>query len=233
MEPSRSAAPSLDVVFLDVGGVMYSDAVYSESLFRALLDLGAEVSDDEFAREYEACRAAQAGSFRRRIAARFLGSGPDVEKALQARASLYWTYPPEALQPDVVPCLEALRGRYRLGVIANQPSAVREAMTRDGIDGYFDVWEISDDLGLEKPDTDLFRHALATEGVRADRAVMVGDRLDYDVRPAAEAGMRTVWVLRGEAPVTPTPGQLSEPDATVRHLGELPDAIRQLDGGRG
>ena len=42
---------------------------------------------------------------------------------------------------------------------------------------------------------------------------MVGDRLDYDVRPAKAAGMRAIWVLRGEAPDDPTPAQLAEPDA--------------------
>ena len=34
---------------------------------------------------------------------------------------------------------------------------------------------------------------------------MVGDRLDYDVRPARRVGMRAIWMLRGEAPDEPTP----------------------------
>jgi len=218
----------LEVVFLDVGGVMYDDSIYSGALFQALGDLGAEVSEEEFAREYEACRAAQEGSFRRRLAAAFLGPGRDVEEAFRTRASRYWTYPPGSLEADVVACLEELRGRYRLGIIANQPSAVRRAMTRDGIDGYFDVWGISDDMGVEKPDPRLFLRALEAAGTEPSRAAMVGDRLDYDVRPAKRAGMRTVWVLRGEAPAEPTPEQLAEPDATVRTLDRLPDALEEL-----
>ena len=51
---------------------------------------------------------------------------------------------------------------------------------------------------------------------------MVGDRLDYDVRPAKAAGMRAVWVLRGEAPDEPTPAQVAESDASVHTLEEVP-----------
>jgi FMN phosphatase YigB (HAD superfamily) len=101
-------------------------------------------------------------------------------------------------------------------------------MHRDGLVPFFEVWAVSDDLGLQKPDPALFLHALKTADVEPSRAVMVGDRLDYDVRPAKAAGMRTVWVLRGEAPDDPTPEQLAETDASVRDLTELPGAIEHL-----
>ena len=71
-------------------------------------------------------------------------------------------------------------------------------------------------------------HAVHTAGVEPARAVMVGDRLDYDVRPAKEAGLRTVWVLRGEAPDLPTAEQLAEPDAAVADLRGLPEVIEDL-----
>ncbi len=81
---------------------------------------------------------------------------------------------------------------------------------------------MSDDLGLQKPDPKLFAHVLSTAQVSPARSVMVGDRLDYDVRPAKKAGMRAVWVLRGEAPDDPTTAQLAEADASVRTLTEVP-----------
>lgn len=222
----------LQVVFLDVGGVLYDDGVYSRALLLALRELGADVSEEAFDTEYEACRRAQNGSFRERLTARFLGAGADVRE-VEARASAHWRYPPEALEPDVRPCLEALAGEgYRLGVIANQPSAVREAMRRDGIDRFFEIWGVSDDLGIDKPDPRIFEHALAAAGVPPGLAAMVGDRLDYDVRPARQFGMRAVWVLRGEAPPDPTPEQLAEADTVVRSLAELPEALRELSGSR-
>ena len=215
------AVPALEMVFFDIGGVMYDDRVYARSWQRALRESGAEFTDEEFEVEYAAARAAQSESFRRRLTKRFLGSDQDLA-AVEARAARYWAYPSTALYPDVVPCLQGLEGRFRLGVIANQPSSVRSAMERDGLTRFFEVWGVSDDLGLQKPDPKLFSHVLYTAGVSPARSVMIGDRLDYDVRPAKAAGMRAVWVLRGEAPDDPSPGQLAQADASVSDLAEVP-----------
>lgn len=209
------------MVFFDIGGVMYDDRVYARSWRNALRESGAEFSDEEFELEYAAARSAQSESFRRRLTKRFLGTDQDLA-AVEARAARYWAYPSTALYPDVVPCLEALEGRFRLGVIANQPSSVRSAMERDGLTRFFEVWGVSDDLGLQKPDPKLFSHVLYTAGVSPARSAMIGDRLDYDVRPAKTAGMRTIWVLRGEAPDDPTPAQLAQSDASVDDLDEVP-----------
>ena len=214
----------IDMVFFDIGGVMYDDSIYARSWMRALRESGADFTDEEFDAEYAATRAAQDGSFRRRLSARFLGPRYDLP-ALEARAARYWAYPATALYPDVHPCLEALAGRYRLGVIANQPTSVRAALDRDGLTASFEVWGVSDDLGLQKPDPALFAHVLATAAVPPERTVMLGDRLDYDVRPARASGMRAIWVLRGEAPDDPTPAQLAEPDGCVRTLDEVPGML--------
>jgi FMN phosphatase YigB (HAD superfamily) len=127
-----------------------------------------------------------------------------------------------------VPCLEKLRGGYRLGVIANQPGEVRSAMRRDGLDPFFEVWGVSDELGVGKPDPALFELSVVAAGVAPGASVMVGDRLDYDMRPAALVGMRTVWMLRGEAPDEPTPDQLAETDGAIRSLSELPAELERL-----
>ena len=209
------------MVFFDIGGVMYDDSVYARSWQKALRESGARFTDEEFELEYAAARSAQSESFRRRLTKRFLGTDDDLG-AVEARAARYWAYPATALYPDVMPCLEALEGRFRLGVIANQPSSVRSAMERDGLTRFFEVWGVSDDLGLQKPDPKLFSHVLYTAGVSPARSVMIGDRLDYDVRPAKAAGMRAVWVLRGEAPDDPSPGQLAQADASVSDLAEVP-----------
>ncbi len=217
----------LRVVFLDIGGVMYDDSVYARAWNHALRESGAVFTDREFDQEYAAARAAQSGSFRRRLTERFLGAGADVEP-VERRASAHWAYPPEALYPDVLPCLEALWGRYRLGILANQPSLVRTALTRDGIDPFIEVWGVSDDVGLAKPDPRFFAHGLTLAGEEPANTVMVGDRLDYDVRPARQIGMHAVWVLRGEAPDHPTDEQLAEADGSVRGLDELPQMLLGL-----
>ncbi len=220
---------ALELVCFDIGGVMYDDTIYARAMHTALRDLGASFTDEEFDEVYRDARAAQSGSFRRLLAHRFLGPDADL-RVLEAEASKHWAYPREALHDDVRPCLEALAPRYRLAIVANQPSTVRDALQRDGLDAYFEVWGVSDDVGLEKPDPALFAHVLLRAGVAPPKSVMVGDRLDYDVRPAKAAGMRTVWVLRGEAPDDPTSEQLAEADAAIGGLDALPAALEALEG---
>jgi len=113
-------------------------------------------------------------------------------------------------------------------VLANQPSSVRSALERDGIARFFEMWGVSEDLGLSKPDPRLFEHALSAAGSVPGRTAMVGDRLDYDMVPAGEAGIRTVWLLRGEAPDEPSEEQLRIPDAVIGDLYELPGALETL-----
>ena len=218
---------TIEIVFLDIGGVLYDDTVYARAWNRALRDAGARFTDDEFDEVYTRARAEQSGSFRRKLTAAFL---PDADlRALERLAARYWQYPPSARYDDVVPCLESLRGRYRIGVIANQPGEVRTALARDGLDGYFEVWGVSDELGVGKPDPALFELSVRTAGVPPAAAVMVGDRLDYDVRPAKRVGMRAIWMLRGEAPDEPSLAQLAEADAAIRGLDELPEALERLE----
>ena len=225
-DTERPSAP-IGIVFFDIGGVMYDDTVYARSWAKALRESGASFTDEDFDSEYAAARADQSGSFRQRLTMRFLGSDRDLAE-VESAAAKYWTYPAAALYPDVRPCLEALSGSYRLGVIANQPTSVRTAMERDDLVRYFEVWGVSDDLGMQKPDPALFAHVLATARVGAGEAVMIGDRLDYDIRPSRAIGMRAIWVLRGEAPDEPTPEQLAEADASVWSLEEVPGVLKNL-----
>lgn len=216
----------IDVVFLDVGGPIYEDGPYYRALWKAIREANPEASEEEYWEVFEACRRAQDGSFTRRLVGR-LAPGADYRSVVDRARSL-WEYPPETLQPDARPALEALRGAYRLGVLANQERWIREILARDGLDGFFEVWAVSAELGVEKPDPLIFRAAIDASGVPAERCAMVGDRLDNDIVPAKAAGMWGVWLLRGEAPDEPTAEQLGNADATIRTLGELPDALDRL-----
>lgn len=50
-------------------------------------------------------------------------------------------------------------------------------------------------MGTSKPDTSIFRAALADFGIGAGQTVVVGDTYENDIRPALSIGMKAVWVL--------------------------------------
>ncbi|MGY1601462.1 HAD family hydrolase [Geodermatophilus sp. SYSU D00815] len=223
---------TLRAVFLDVGGPVYDDGNYLTAVLRALDELRAEQGRGPadrvvVRRVYDAVRARQGGSLRTALATELLGDA-GLRGALHERTRQHWVHPPGTLQPDVLPLLRALAGRVVVGVLANQEAGVVDALTRDGVAPFVDVWGVSALVGHEKPSPELFRWCLAQAGCAPGEAVHVGNRLDTDVRPAAALGLGTVWVLRGEAPDEPTPAQLAEPDLAVRDLIGLADVLLPL-----
>lgn len=232
--PSRtsSEADPIDLVLLDVGGPIYDDIAYRDALLTATREVAADYGDDvdeaEFQWVYDRQRQVQSGSLRTAMTERFLKA--EDRQRLSERANSHWTYAPSALYADVLPTLRKLAGHYRIAVVANQRAVVVDALRRDGVAEFIDIWAISEVVGAEKPDPAIFRYALDTAGVRPANAVHVGNRLDTDVRGAQRVGLRTVWVLRGEAPPAPTAEQLAEPDVALPSMAELPAALDRLQG---
>ena len=103
----------------------------------------------------------------------------------------------ERLYPDTEATLEALSGRYKLGIIANQPKGLRAILDDFGIGKYFELVVGSDDVGISKPDPAIFALALTAAKCDPREALMVGDRFDNDIVPAMAAGMRTARIKRG------------------------------------
>lgn len=114
---------------------------------------------------------------------------------------------------DVLPTLDALHGRYRLGLLSNGNSYPE----RCGLPDRFDFVVFSQDYGFEKPDRRLFAIALAQAGCAPQELLHVGDSLTNDVGGAMGAGVRSVWLNRdGQENATGV-----QPDFEVTSLTEL------------
>ncbi len=216
----------IDLVLFDLGGTIYDDETYTRALLRAVRQLNPAMREEDFWAVYDGERGRSAGSLRTAIANRFVPGGDRAK--LIALARRYWEYPTSALYPDVKPTLTALALKFKLGLVANSGDAAIQALRRDGLYDLFDVIALADLVGIEKPNDKIFQYALDQSGVPASRAVHVGNRLDSDIRPAKRLGLRTVWILRGDAPPAPTLEQLSEPDAVVTSLIGVPTALSRL-----
>jgi FMN phosphatase YigB (HAD superfamily) len=219
----------LHAVFCDVGGPIYDDENFVAAVLRALDQLRAAdglsaVDRAKFRAVYDRMRAAQSGSLRSALATEFLGdSARRVE--LQDLTRTYWSHPQGTMYPDVLPFFDALAGRVKIGILANQEATVVQALERDGLAAYIDVWGVSARVGYEKPSPELFRWCLAQAGADANDSAHIGNRLDTDVRPARQLGLSTVWILRGEAPDEPTAEQTDEADLVVRTLDGLAERM--------
>ena len=125
---------------------------------------------------------------------------------------------------DVEPVLRELQRRHiRMGLVTNGGAAMQRAkIAALGLERYMSAIVISAEVDWRKPDTAIFRRALADLGCVASESWFVGDHPDLDVRGAHAAGLLAFWVRTGvfEAP----------DDLPGRRLDRLSDLLRHLDG---
>jgi len=99
--------------------------------------------------------------------------------------------------PGAPEILERLREQgLRLAVVANWDCALPKHLERLGLDRLVDTIVTSARAGVAKPDPAIFELALGELGVRADRALHVGDE------PCDEEGARAAGLGFAPAPLT-------------------------------
>jgi FMN phosphatase YigB (HAD superfamily) len=127
-----------------------------------------------------------------------LSPGFDLDRAIAARAAaglprheeLYEIY------PDARAALQRLRAAGVLvGAAGNQPSGAESALTTLLHPG--ELVATSAAWGVRKPDPAFFKRIASEFALDPREITYVGDRIDFDVLPAAATGMFTVHLRRG------------------------------------
>jgi putative hydrolase of the HAD superfamily len=152
-----------------------------------------------------------------------VAAGVPLDVPLAERcAERYTRYRADVLElsPGALDLMRALRQRgCKLGIVTNGFAATHhEKVDRLGLRPYVDGLFLADELGLVKPDPEIFAHACRTLGSEPERTAMVGDRYDRDITGAAEAGLFTVLV---DVHAIPLPEGAVAPDAVVDSIGEV------------
>jgi HAD superfamily hydrolase (TIGR01549 family) len=149
----------------------------------------------------------------------------DAERQARLDAGLGEYLNGNDLYPDVRPCLQALKDtRYFVGIAGNQTTRAGRFLRELNLP--CDVLATSDDWGVTKPDVAFFSKLIAVSGHQPDEIAYVGDRLDNDLHPAAEAGLHTIFVKRG--PWGHITYEHGTANLAIDSLTELPDALKTL-----
>ena len=103
------------------------------------------------------------------------------------------------LIPGAAELMYTLKRRgYALALVADgYPGTYSNVLTQHGLYDCFDVFAISEELGVCKPDARMFTHALDQLGVPLDAygsTMMVGNHLERDIKGANALGMISVWL---------------------------------------
>jgi FMN phosphatase YigB (HAD superfamily) len=128
---------------------------------------------------------------------------------------------------------ELKRRGYRLALVADgRPGTYSNVLRQHSVHDLFEAFSISEEVGVEKPDARMFVTALDALGIPSEdyeRTVMVGNRLDRDVRGANDLGMVSVWLdwsarYSGEAE-----SELEVPNHAIHMPMELLEVLEELE----
>jgi HAD superfamily hydrolase (TIGR01509 family) len=225
-------------IFLDVGNVLLDEDPLTYLVFRRHAETVRRVRPDVTFGDFLALREALASAGSRwplyEAVSIYLDEGQCArvwdESAREVRGRYDEIAP---LIPGAVAMVESLSRHCRLGLIANQGRECRERLDALGLLERFDVVAFSEEQGYAKPDLRLFERALSAAGERPGDCLMVGDRLDNDVAPAAALGLATAWIrwpdraAKGWRP-DDLEGQayLASLERAARHTERLPSLVQ-------
>jgi putative hydrolase of the HAD superfamily len=100
----------------------------------------------------------------------------------------------------LAPLRESLRlldawGDVPFALVSNGQRVFSEPeLAATGLAGRFAVVLFSSDIGIQKPNPEIFRRALAGLGIEAGKALFVGDSHENDIVPAEALGMQALHI---------------------------------------
>ncbi len=198
-------------LFFDIGSTLVDESECVKKRCEVIIESN-NIDRQEFYDRVEEC--AKTDSYAVRAAALYYGA--EIPK---------WYGELEKLYPDTKMILEILSQKYKLGVIANQVAGTKDRLDNWGIGKYFDVVVASAEAECAKPDLKIFNLALEQAGCKPNEAVMIGDRLDNDIVPAKQLGMKTVWVRQGFAKYQSISNETEKPDFIIDSISDILDIL--------
>lgn len=145
----------------------------------------------------------------------------DFDKFNEFYYEYMWKY--AVLKPETIDVLKALKGKYKLAVLSNgQSKSQHDKISHCNMDEYFNEIVVSGDIGINKPNKEIFEIMADKLGVKCEECVFVGDVFSSDIIGAIRANMIPVWIE----------GNYERPSSykgiRITKLGELIDVLNKL-----
>lgn len=136
------------------------------------------------------------------------------------------TNPPQ-LFPGTIEVLQKLKDqRLRMALVSRGDD--RDARQKEfeglGLNRFFEIFEV---IGQEA-DKD-FRPLLEKLAVETRACMVVGDRIEQEIKAGKEVGATTVWLQRGKFATEGPQSPEENPDYIIKSLSELPAILDQIN----
>jgi putative hydrolase of the HAD superfamily len=147
--------------------------------------------------EYDWWRTLARRSFER---SGVLAQIPDFDAFFRPLFTYFETADPWVVYPETLNALEVLKALgIELAIISNFDSRLHAVLKALTLEDWFQSVTISTQVGAAKPETEIFRMALAQHNYLPEQAWHVGDSWTEDYEGAITAGFQGIWLNRGES----------------------------------
>ena len=103
---------------------------------------------------------------------------------------VYWSPRIVRLVPGTMELLNYLKPKYHLHLITNGFQEVQHTkLSGSGMEPYFETLTVSEEVGVKKPNPEIFCYALRKANATAEESLMIGDEMAVDIDGARAAGM--------------------------------------------
>ena len=106
---------------------------------------------------------------------------------------VYWSPRIVKLVPGTLELLNYLKPKYHLHLITNGFQEVQHTkLSGSGLEPYFETLTVSEEVGVKKPNPEIFLYALRKAQATAEESLMIGDEMSVDIDGARAAGIDTI-----------------------------------------
>lgn len=151
--------------------------------------------------------------------------GSRLEKLMQEYNSIFVSN--VSLFLDVEPCLRFLKDKnLKLGVVIEGTSARETAvLAKLGLDKFFNVVVISEEVGHNKLSPLPLQRAIEKTALPPNEIIVVGDRIDKDISHANKLGCVSVLLQRGQSQNLQNVQREAMPVHVIKKLTELANFV--------
>ena len=90
--------------------------------------------------------------------------------------------------------LDYLKPKYHLHLITNGFQEVQDTkLSLSGMKPFFETLTVSEEVGVKKPNPEIFHYALSKAHATAEESLMIGDEMAVDIDGARAAGIDQVF----------------------------------------
>ena len=133
---------------------------------------------------------------------------------------VYWSPRIVRLVPGTMELLDYLKPKYHLHLITNGFQEVQDTkLSLSGLKPYFETLTVSEEVGVKKPNPEIFHYALQKAHAKAEESIVIGDEMAVDIDGARAAGIDQIFFNAS--------GKPSEGERTfeVRNLLEIKEIL--------